>query len=240
MKIRVIATGSTPVELDEKRWGLSLLIGETVLFDTFGMSSVFWENLCSMGVDASGIRHVIISHEHWDHITGLERLAGRNLTATVYICPHMDPSVKTWIKGLSMPVVEVGGWLEIENGVYSTGEVEGCYAGKPMPEQSLVIRDQNQLAVITGCAHPGLVPILDHVQSRFTDSLHLLMGGFHLMDSTNEDIMKDIAALRMHGVRGVAPTHCTGELAVRLLQDAFKDRYSAVEEGGVIDTAMDE
>jgi len=236
MQIRVVATGSTPRELRERRWGLSLLIGETVLFDTFGMSDVFWKNLCSMDVDVSRIRHVVLSHEHWDHVNGLEKLAEQNTTATVYICPHTDPSVKAEIRGLGMPVVEVDDWLEIEKGVFISGEIAGAWSGDLLWEQFLLIHEQPRLSILTGCAHPGLIPIIQRVQNRFAAPITLLMGGFHLMNSTGEEISAAIAALKMFGVQRVAPTHCTGEPAVRLLRDAFMSHFLPVEEGGLIYT----
>jgi len=236
MQIRLVAAGSTPQERRERRWGLSLLIGETVLFDTFGRPDLFWDNLCVMGADVSAIRHVILSHEHWDHINGLEKLAEQNPTATVYICPHTESSVKAWINGLGMPVVEVNDWLEIERGVFISGEIAGHWSGNPLWEQYLVIQERPQLSVLTGCAHPGLFPILQHVQKRFADPITLLMGGFHLMNSTEEEISAAIVALRMFGIQRVAPMHCTGEPAIDLLKDAFKNRFLPVEEGDLVDT----
>jgi 7,8-dihydropterin-6-yl-methyl-4-(beta-D-ribofuranosyl)aminobenzene 5'-phosphate synthase len=240
MQIQVVATGSTPQERRNRRWGLSLLIGKSVLFDTFGMSSLFIDNLLKMNVDVSGIRHVVLSHEHWDHVSGLERLAEKNRTATVYICPHTDSSVKAWIHGLGMPVAEVGGWFELESGLFSTGEIKGFWNGQPIWEQFLVIRDKDRLSVLTGCAHTGLFPIMQHVQNRFPEPVALLMGGFHLMNSTEEEISKAIATLRKFGVRQVAPMHCTGEAAVSRLRSAFTGQFLLLEEGSLIDTDTNE
>jgi len=239
MQIRLVAAGSTPQERRERRWGLSLLIGETVLLDTFGRPDLFWDNLCGMGADVSAIRHVILSHEHWDHINGLEKLAEQNPTATVYICPHTESSVKAWINGLGMPVVEVNDWLEIEKGVFLSGEIAGTWSGNPLWEQFMVIQEPPGLSVLTGCAHPGLSPILQRVRRRFPDPVTLLMGGFHLLNSSGEEISAEIAALRTFGVQRVAPTHCTGELAVQMLRDAFGNHFLDVEEGGLIDTQSD-
>lgn len=236
MQIRIVATGSTPQERREGRWGLSLLLGESVLFDTFGMADLFWDNLCKAQGDVSRVRHVVLSHEHWDHVNGLEKLAEKNSTATVYICPHTEPSVKAWIKGLGMPVVEVGDWLEIEKGFFISAETAGTFNGNPLWEQFMVIREPSGLSVLTGCAHPGLFPILQRVQNRFADPITLLLGGFHLMSSTEEEIAAAVAALRMFGVQRVAPTHCTGESAVYPLRNAYGSRFLAVEEGALIDT----
>lgn len=236
MQIRVVATGSTPQERRERRWGLSLLIGESVLFDTFGMADRFWDNFCKAQKDLSRIRHVVLSHEHWDHVDGLSKLAENHSTATLYICPHTESSVKDWIKGLGMPVVEVDDWLEIEKGVFISGEIAGSWSGHFMGEQTMVIQEEPWLSILTGCAHPGLFPILQRVRSRFADPIALLMGGFHLMNSSTEEIMIALETLRRFGVQRVAPTHCTGESAVSALREAFGSRFVEVVEGGLIDT----
>lgn len=236
MQIRIVATGSTPQERREGRWGLSLLLGESVLFDTFGMADLFWDNFRKVQGDLSRIRHVVLSHEHWDHVDGLSKLAENNSTATLYICPHTASSAKTWIKGLGMPVVEVDDWLEIEKGVFISGEIAGAWSGHPLWEQMMVIRKEPWLSILTGCAHPGLFPILQRVRSRFADPIALLMGGFHLMNSTAEEISLALEALRSFGVQRVAPTHCTGEPAVSALREAFGSRFVEVAEGGLIKT----
>ena len=210
-----------------------------MLLDTFGMPSVFWENLCRMTEDVSRIRHVVLSHEHWDHVDGLAVFAEQNPKAVVYICPSTERSVKAWIKGLGMPVVEVADWLEIEKGVFLSGEIAGTWSGNPLWEQFMVIQEPPGLSVLTGCAHPGLSPILQRVRRRFPDPVTLLMGGFHLLNSSGEEISAEIAALRTFGVQRVAPTHCTGELAVQMLRDAFGNHFLDVEEGGLIDTQSD-
>ncbi len=238
MNIRVVATGSPPRERRERRWGLSLLLGNSVLLDTFGMPSVFRENLCRTAEDVSRIRHVVLSHEHWDHVDGLVALAEQNPKATVYICPSTERSVKAWIKGLGMPVVEAADWLEIEKSVFLSGEIAGTWSGNPLWEQFMVIQEPPGLSVLTGCAHPGLSPILQCVRRRFPDPLPV-DGRFHLLNSSREEISVEIAALRMFGVQRVAPTHCTGELAVQMLRDAFGNRFLDVEEGGLINTQSD-
>src|SRR4030042_490292 len=71
MKIKLIAQGSNKWERFIRRWGVSFLIGEDVIFDTFGDPYVFLRNIERMNIDLSKIKHIVISHDHWDHISGL-------------------------------------------------------------------------------------------------------------------------------------------------------------------------
>ena len=47
------------------------------------------------------------------------------------------------------------------------------------------------------------------------------MGGFHLEWATAGKVERIIAAFKSHGVRYVAPTHCSGERARHLFQQHY-------------------
>ena len=47
--------------------------GKSILFDT-GQSGRFIDNARDLGIDLKGLNYVVISHGHYDHSGGLERL----------------------------------------------------------------------------------------------------------------------------------------------------------------------
>jgi 7,8-dihydropterin-6-yl-methyl-4-(beta-D-ribofuranosyl)aminobenzene 5'-phosphate synthase len=54
----------------------------------------------------------------------------------------------------------------------------------------------------------------------------LLAGGYHLIPYDGEYISALTRRLREeHGVAQVAPAHCTGHLAFKLLKEAYGDDY---------------
>lgn len=62
--------------------GLSFLIqhnNETILFDT-GQSDAFLRNARTLNVDLGRIRHVVLSHGHYDHTNGLRGLVAAGFT----------------------------------------------------------------------------------------------------------------------------------------------------------------
>ena len=68
-----------------------------------------------------------------------------------------------------------------------------------IPEQALVIQTEQGLVVITGCAHPGIVAILEQAQSLFEESVYMVMGGFHLgsmSEAEIDTILNDFQASR--------------------------------------------
>ena len=66
MKIKIIAIGSSKWERFIRRWGVSFLIGEDVLFDAFGDPGVLLNNMRKFNVDPTKIKHIVLSHDDWD------------------------------------------------------------------------------------------------------------------------------------------------------------------------------
>jgi 7,8-dihydropterin-6-yl-methyl-4-(beta-D-ribofuranosyl)aminobenzene 5'-phosphate synthase len=93
--------------------------------------------------------------------------------------------------------------------------------GDKMAEQSLVIDTEYGSVVLTGCAHPGIVEIVERIHRISQSDIALLMGGFHLRGSTQGEVRRIIKHLRRMWVLRVAPSHCTGDDAI----DTFKREY---------------
>jgi 7,8-dihydropterin-6-yl-methyl-4-(beta-D-ribofuranosyl)aminobenzene 5'-phosphate synthase len=64
--------------------------------------------------------------------------------------------------------------------------------------------------------------------------LELVMGGFHLVDSSRARIEGIIDSLRELGVQRAAPSHCSGDKAREVFAEAFGDKYIASGVGAVI------
>jgi len=183
-------------------WGFAALVtldGRRVLFDTGTKADLFMENLKKLGTDPASIEHIVISHDHGDHTGGIASLTARNPRIRVH-----------------MPEARQGPF-ELVPGVYSTGPIEG----QPR-EQALVIETPKGLVILTGCSHPGLVKIVETAEKqRGANSVRLLLGGFHLLQQTQEQIAATIARLKQLKVAAAVPTHCSGDLAIKLFREAF-------------------
>ena len=91
------------------------------------------------------------------------------------------------------------------------------------------------LVVITGCAHPDVADMAEQAQAYMGRNIYLLMGGFHLIGRSDAEIRAIIKQLKALGVRKVAPSHCTGDNAIRLFRDAWKDDFIEGGLGAVIE-----
>jgi len=86
LKIKVLMDDESLDERFEKEHGLSLLIEHqlgSVLFDT-GKTGAFIDNARLMNADLSKVKHVVLSHGHYDHTGGLKTFLEFNRHAKIY------------------------------------------------------------------------------------------------------------------------------------------------------------
>jgi hypothetical protein len=79
-----------------------------------------------------------------------------------------------------------------------------------IPEQALVVDTRDGLVVITGCSHPGIVDMLRAIKTAFAKNVSMVVGGSHLPDKTEAEMMAAVADLKSLGVATCGATHCTG------------------------------
>ena len=235
MNIKILATGSSKWERFIRRWGVSFLIGEDILFDTFGDPGVLLNNMRKFNIDAAKIKHIVLSHDDWDHIAGLWYLLPDRKDITVYVCPGFKREIKDRIASFGVKVVEAGETVQIKENIYSTGELYGESGGRKIYEQSVVVKTSDGLAVICGCAHPGVVKIAKKAKDIFKANVHWLIGGFHLKDNSDETNARIIRELQDLGVSKIVPMHCTGKHATEAMREAFGQGFVRVKEGESIE-----
>ncbi|NPV06857.1 MAG: MBL fold metallo-hydrolase [Anaerolineae bacterium] len=193
-------------------WGFSCLIdygGHLLLFDTGGDSDALLSNMALLGLDPERIEAVVLSHIHSDHTGGLAGLLNRARGVTVYVPRSFPVGFKEQVRDADAQLVEVDGPRAIIPGVWSTGEV-----GEDIREQALVLESAEGLVVITGCAHPGIVRMVEQAKRIGEDvAVHLVLGGFHLGSQSAGQIEGIVSAFRRLGVEKVAPSHCSGDTA---------------------------
>jgi len=176
----------------EKGWGFSCLVeleDESILFDTGWDGKVLLSNMKKFGVRPEGIKRVVLSHAHWDHIGGLPRIRRREMQ--VYVPQSFSKRLRGELAA-RFDLREVKGPQKIREGVWTTGEL-----GKGIKEQSLAVKTEKGLVVIVGCSHPGVRSIFS-AASKF-GKIWGVVGGMHGF--------KDYEILEGLGL--IVPTHCT-------------------------------
>lgn len=215
----------------ETDWGFSAaIIGaeKTILFDTGGGSSLL-NNMEKLAIKPESVDMVVLSHVHPDHSGGLADFLEKNPNVAVYLPESFQKRLKDKLRERGAKVVEVKESLKICENVYSTGQL-----GRLIKEQSLVIRTNKGLVVITGCAHPGIVKIVTEAKNLLEGDILLVMGGFHLEWATKGRIEKIISDFRRLGVRYAGPGHCSGDKARGLFERHFGEKYIQIGAGKLI------
>jgi 7,8-dihydropterin-6-yl-methyl-4-(beta-D-ribofuranosyl)aminobenzene 5'-phosphate synthase len=131
-------------------------------------------------------------------------------------------------------------FTEIAPNVFVTGEVprksafetgdpkfvirqNGNWAPDPfLDDYSLVLKTAKGLVVLLGCAHAGLINILDHVTAQTgIDRIHAILGGTHLGFSPQVQLEGTIEGLQRFQVEHLAVSHCTGLSPIARLASEF-------------------
>lgn len=216
-------------------WGVSFLIDRRILFDTGEKPDPLIENMKIMGIDIAHIEAVVVSHDHWDHRGGLCALLKETAQRRVYVCPNFSQELKERVTSSGNRLIEVEKWTQISRDVSTTGEISGMYKSKYMPEQALVLKTARGMTILTGCAHPGIIEMIEYIEEHISDRIYLVMGGFHLMNKDEKTIKSIVHAFRQHNIERVAPTHCTGKEALALFKKAYENNFLEVRVGNTIE-----
>lgn len=233
LSIEVVYDNNPYKEGLKTAWGFSCFIEGTeknILFDTGGNGELLFDNMKKLKIDPGKIDVVILSHIHGDHVGGLDSFLKENSNLVVYLPQSFPDDFKHNVNSYGAKVVEVGGPVKICKNTFSTGELGGW-----IKEQSLVIRTNKGLVVITGCAHPGIVKIVEKAKELVSDEVLLVMGGFHLSGYSSSEIGKIILSFKDIGVVYVGLCHCSGDTARRLFKEEFGKNYIDVGVGKKID-----
>jgi 7,8-dihydropterin-6-yl-methyl-4-(beta-D-ribofuranosyl)aminobenzene 5'-phosphate synthase len=227
-------TGAAPGTRSD--WGFACLLergGRTVLFDTGAQPGILRQNMAALKVDPSRIQAVVFSHEHSDHTMGIGAL-GVRAGLPVYAGEHFDlpPEVVAALKqmGAKRIAVAPGKPVDVFPGFRVTGEI----ANQGADEEALVVDTPEGSVVIVGCAHPGIVLMLRQIAAMTKRPIYMVIGGFHLLQTSATDVKRIIADFRKLGVAWVGPAHCTGDEAVRLFREAYRDHFIAGGVGTVV------
>lgn len=129
---------------------------------------------------------------------------------------------------------------EIAAGVWTTGEIvertefegrgkghlmaseAGLVADAYRDDMALVLRAGDRLTLLCGCCHAGLLNTLAHVERVFARPVERIIGGLHLAGVAEGDLRRACSRLAaMPMLRGVYPSHCTGEAAFLALAQAL-------------------
>ncbi len=143
--------------------------------------------------------------------------------------------------------------LELMNGLMTTGEVERqtdfedvgielksisngrIVEDKMLDDISLVAGVKGKgIVILTGCSHAGIVNIVKQsVKLAGVDKIAGIMGGFHLIEASDDRITKTVGSLKGFDISMISAGHCTGRRAQHELKVAFGGKWKDMGSGVV-------
>ncbi len=233
-----------------------------LLLDT-GATGGFLKNADKLHVDVKTVDTVIISHGHYDHGGGILAFTKENPYADIYIREnafekfyHGYGEQKRYIGlderiGALPRVKKVKGNRKIDDELFLFTNVsgrrlwpqgnaelmrekDGITEGDDFcHEQYLVISCQGKKLLLSGCAHNGILNILDAYRHLVGGEPDVVISGFHMMKKSGygdretaviKETAKELA--RMH--TKFYTCHCTGKEPYAMMKEIMKEKIDYV------------
>lgn len=239
-----------------------------LLVDT-GATNAFIENAEKLGVDLKQVDTVILSHGHYDHTGGVLEFAKINPTAKIWMqrlaCKEYyrkTDEVEKYIgidKGImELPQVEyVDGEKRIDDELFLFSGIHGrklwpsgnlalkekrgetFYQDEFLHEQCLVIEEDDKKVLLSGCAHNGILNILEKYREWYSAAPDVVISGFHMQQKSgySEDDLEMVRkiALELKKTDTKFYTgHCTGEIPFQILKECMGEQLVYVHSGDKI------
>ncbi len=100
---------------------------------------------------------------------------------------------------------------------------------------SVFVQTDQGLVLLLGCAHAGLMNIMDHAQKITGEQrIHALVGGTHLMVSDAAQLQATMDRIATEDIAHIGASHCTGRRAMMALEARFKERFFAATVGATL------
>lgn len=232
-----------------------------LLFDT-GATSAFAQNANVLGIDLRHIDTVILSHGHYDHGGGILEFRRYNGSAPVFMQKKATEEYynKERYIGLDKQISKLPG-VHFLDGNYRIDEELFLFSGikgrRLWPqsnrtlgrvldgeriqddfahEQCMALSADGYEVLLSGCAHNGILNILEEYKNLFRRTPNLVVSGFHMMKKTEYDAAEiaDIeeTARELQKTDALFYTgHCTGQRAYEIMHRIMGDQLRLMHSG---------
>ncbi|UCC69104.1 MAG: MBL fold metallo-hydrolase [Armatimonadota bacterium] len=234
MRITIVCDNNAHDRRLQTQWGFACVVqlqDTTILFDTGGDGSILLSNMQRLGIEPRQIDMVVLSHIHTDHVGGLPAFLAENHGVIVVVPASFPRAFKEEVGSAGAQVKEISRPEQLTAHIFTTGEL-----GRTVKEQSLVVDTQAGLAIITGCAHPGVIRVIEEAKRLLDGKVALVLGGFHLAGKSQRELAEIVERFGELGVSHVAPCHCSGDAARAAFRQAYRERCLTAGVGSVVHT----
>ncbi|AOY58193.1 MULTISPECIES: MBL fold metallo-hydrolase [Desulfococcus] len=166
------------------------------------------------------------------------------------------PYRRSWLESLGADFRLATDMTEVGPGVYLTGEIPRKTSFEkgdphmfartadgrtldpdPIPDDlSMIVDSDAGLILVLGCAHAGMVNIIEHVMAETgRDRIYAVIGGTHLAFAGDAQFEETVRAIDRYRIDKVGVSHCTGLERASQLHARLKERFFFGCVGSVLD-----
>ncbi len=234
-----------------------------------GATNAFMENAHNLGVNLSQVDTLILSHGHYDHAGGILGFVKENPGARILMQQgadgeyyHKSGEIERYI-GINPQIMEltqvelIEGNRKIDDEIFLFSGVTGrklwplgnkelkvkregvFYQDEFTHEQYLVLTENGKRILLSGCAHNGILNILEKYREIYKADPDAVISGFHMRKKsgyTGEDmeIIQKIGAELKKTDTVYYTGHCTGEVPYQALKEILGSQIVYVHSGDTI------
>ncbi len=235
-----------------------------LLVDT-GATDAFLHNAEKLDIDLRKVDTVILSHGHYDHSGGILPFAGINSKAKIYMQSvaaedyiSIRETGETYI-GIDKDILTLPGLVFVDGDkiideelhlfAHVTGrrfwaksnlrlkrkEGNGLVQDDFAHEQCLVVEQEGKRILLSGCAHNGILNILDRYREIYGDEPDVVISGFHMVQKEYEEADWDNireTARELKKLKTIFFTgHCTGEEPYKVMKEIMGEQLRQIHSG---------
>ena len=260
MKLTVLMENTTSQPELVCTHGLSVYLensAQRILFD-MGPGAQFAQNAQALGVDLAAVDYAVLSHGHYDHGGGLDVFLRRNDHAPVYLrqgafLPHTDAAGKNIGLAANLQsharLIETGPFTRIDQNALLFSDVTGTAFQSPINtallecgapdrfshEQNLLLWEGEKLFLFGGCAHCGIVNILEKAAQLAGRMPDVVFSGMHLSVGASAPVSftRALAEKLLEYPCVFYTCHCTGMEPYQEMKPILKDRLHYAAAGDI-------
>lgn len=235
-----------------------------------GASDKFIKNAEKLNIDLTQVDTLFLSHGHYDHSGGIIPFANINPQAQIYIHEKADGEYysekpdRTYYAGIDKEIsklpqtIKVSKDTKIDNELFIYTNVTGRFhwpqGNKKLKklvdgeliqdefdhEQYLIIKAEGEQILMSGCAHNGILNILEKYIELEGHEPDVIISGFHMMKSSEytqeevETIQQTAYELKKYKTKYYTG-HCTGEPAFKIMKEILGEQIEYVRSGEELD-----